>query len=814
MTPADTALQYIARRWSPIPIPHKCKAPVVAGWPDLRIGAHDAPRYFNGAAMNIGVILGASSGGLIDIDLDHPRAVELADEFLPPTGAVFGREGKPRSHRLYVVADGTSTRKWHAPDKAMVVELRGDGCQTVFPPSTHPNGELIEWAADSEPATVDRDTLEKAVDALARAVIAEIQPTAPIDPAPTPPRTTPPSPSHADAAERCRKYLAKLPDAVSGENGHTATFRAACEAFRFGLSDADAAAVATEYNARCRPPWSDAELRHKLESARARVLTDREFGMRLVDATTPKAAQRQTPTATPDPPMPWPAFPVDLLPDALRCFVVETAGAMGCDPSMVALPALAVVASAIGTVRAVELVETWIECAILWACVVARSGTMKSPAHKAALQPLIDAQSEAMQRYSVDCAEYEQATAWYEKSNAEWRKAKNAGDPPEKPEPPTCVRHVLADATIESIAPILLANPRGILVGRDELAAWLRSPNQYKSKGGSDVPAWLELSEAGTLIVDRKSGEPSTRMIFVRRAAASVCGTIQPGTLSAVLTPEYFESGFAARMLVAMPPPQVKRWTNRVPSAKAVGGYQQTICALLALEHVEGEHGPEPVRLPLASDARPLWKAWYNQHARRQADAGTDAHAAVLAKLERGAARFGLIFTLADDPVAVVVNADAIRRGCALADWFGREAIRVYAMFGESDEDHEQRTLAEWIGRRGGSVTVNELTHGLRQFRGRGDDARAALAELVDCGAGRWVSKTSPKGGRPAERFELVTPVTVTETPTIDPVSGGCGDGDTSDVYADADDIDPVGERVGTDDAEAMPDDGDEWGAI
>jgi hypothetical protein len=37
------------------------------------------------------VILGLASCGLADIDLDSPEAIELADLYLPVTGAVFGR---------------------------------------------------------------------------------------------------------------------------------------------------------------------------------------------------------------------------------------------------------------------------------------------------------------------------------------------------------------------------------------------------------------------------------------------------------------------------------------------------------------------------------------------------------------------------------------------------------------------------------------------------------------------------------------------------------------------------------------------------
>jgi len=66
----------------------------------------------------------------------------------------------------------------------------------------------------------------------------------------------------------CRAYLAKLPPAVSGAGGHPATFRAACECVRFGLSDGDALVLLREWNGtHCQPPWTEKELAHKLADA-------------------------------------------------------------------------------------------------------------------------------------------------------------------------------------------------------------------------------------------------------------------------------------------------------------------------------------------------------------------------------------------------------------------------------------------------------------------------------------------------------------------------------------------------------------------
>lgn len=171
MSALDLALDYIARGWAPVPIPHRTKRPTLKSWEALRITEADAPRYFNGAAQNVGIILGQPSGDLVDADLDCPEAVWLASSFLPPTEAVFGRDGKPKSHRLYKAALPKRLEFADPDDGEMLLELRTNGGQTVFPGSTHQCGEAIEWAEDGDPAEVDPSQLTAAAKRLAVACV-------------------------------------------------------------------------------------------------------------------------------------------------------------------------------------------------------------------------------------------------------------------------------------------------------------------------------------------------------------------------------------------------------------------------------------------------------------------------------------------------------------------------------------------------------------------------------------------------------------------------------------------------------------------
>jgi len=173
-TPLDIALEVIARGWNPVRVSRQTKKPMDSKWQERVFTAQTAPRYFNGAAINVGVQLGPLSHGLTDVDLDCPEAVAVASLLLPNTDATFGRLSKPRAHRLYVTDLAThidrAALQFHDVDGkkgkpgTMMLELRISGihqngankgkckgAQSVFPGSLHASGEEIEWADNGDP---------------------------------------------------------------------------------------------------------------------------------------------------------------------------------------------------------------------------------------------------------------------------------------------------------------------------------------------------------------------------------------------------------------------------------------------------------------------------------------------------------------------------------------------------------------------------------------------------------------------------------------------------------------------------------------
>jgi hypothetical protein len=161
-TIADAARDYDSRGWKPVPVSRKTKKPIGRSWQTQPFD----PAQFNGNAQNIAVQLGEVSGGLTDVDLDCEAAIGLAPEFLPTTNAMFGRRSRPCGHQLYITdLCRTETKAVYAFEH--IVELRigaqGKGATTVFPPSMHASGEMVEWICDGEPARVEGAELKRAV---------------------------------------------------------------------------------------------------------------------------------------------------------------------------------------------------------------------------------------------------------------------------------------------------------------------------------------------------------------------------------------------------------------------------------------------------------------------------------------------------------------------------------------------------------------------------------------------------------------------------------------------------------------------------
>ena len=156
-----TALTYIRQGYAPVPIPRGQKAPRLRGWQKLRLSESDVTQYFD-EEMNVGLLLGKPGAGLIDVDLDAPEAVQVADQFLPATGMVHGRAGKPSSHFWYRLGNPPPPTKFMDVDGTCLLEIRSTGQQTLTPPSIHPSGERLRWFDEGSPKKLKLQELVRA----------------------------------------------------------------------------------------------------------------------------------------------------------------------------------------------------------------------------------------------------------------------------------------------------------------------------------------------------------------------------------------------------------------------------------------------------------------------------------------------------------------------------------------------------------------------------------------------------------------------------------------------------------------------------
>jgi hypothetical protein len=509
-------------------------------------------------------------------------------------------------------------------------------------------------------------------------------------------------------------------------------------------------------------------------------------------------AAKQTPAADNGASVPPPArrvlapyqpFPVEALPVPLSIFVRQAAEALGCDPAYIALPVLAVAASLIGNSRTIKLKRTWEEPSVIWAAIVGYSGTLKTPGIKKAVSPVYRLQKRLKTQFKADWAAYLIAEQEYkEKKKAAEEAGEDPGDPPVKP---VEQRVICSDTTIEKLAEMLEDNPRGLLVARDELAGWIGSFSRYKGKAGaSDLPNWLELFNAGTLIVDRKMGQRTH--YFVEHAAASIVGGVQPGVLVRALTPEFLDAGLAARLLMVMPPRLPKRWSEAEVGEEVEKAYHACLDKLQALQmnNVKGEKVPH--MLCLSAEAKAAWVNFYNQWAQIQA-ASEGELAAAFSKLEAYGARFSLIHHVVervarDENDIVRVDHRSIEAGITLTRWFANEVRRIYTTLTETEEDRESRHLIEFIRSRGGKITARQLQRSNSRKYHTSTSAELALQTLESDGLGQWLPPiTTTRGGQPARYFELhpthdTTDTTSEEDDDLPPATADT----TPDISADA----------------------------
>lgn len=202
--------------------------------------------------------------------------------------------------------------------------------------------------------------------------------------------------------DRVISYLNRCPPAISGQGGHNTTMAVArAVVWEFGLGAAEGFEVlATHYNPRCQPPWSDAELWHKCQEADT-VAYGKPRGCLLAEDTQSYASTSTTPTiasgepgvlppaeahgtaeadiedvALPPPP-PWPVLTEAALTGLPGEIVQALAPCSEADPAALLLNLLVMYGSVIGRRAHVDVPGADLHFANLYAGVIGTSATAR-----------------------------------------------------------------------------------------------------------------------------------------------------------------------------------------------------------------------------------------------------------------------------------------------------------------------------------------------------------------------------------------------------------------------------------------------------
>ena len=449
-----------------------------------------------------------------------------------------------------------------------------------------------------------------------------------------------------------------------------------------------------------------------------------------------------------------PEFPLEAFPLLVRAFVEAVAVAVGCPVDLSAVAALVVAGAAIGAARCLRLKEGWTELPALFAVLVAAPGRAKSPALRTVMAPIYEEQerlyadfNEAARRYRAELGRY--------KAGRRRPRDDDAADGPDGPpeEPPPMHHLFVADTTVEALAAHLERNPKGVLLFRDEVSAWIDGMDMYRR--GNDKQAFT-MMWAGVPIKSDRKGQPAT--IVVANPFVAVLGGIQPELLGKLEAEGRREDGFIHRILFCYPAEQpFPGWTDAAIDEERQADWALLVSRLRSLRPARPEGGSDRPRiLDLDEGGRRAFAAFVDELA-AEVNAGElpERTVGVLAKLKAYAARFALIVRLmrwAADPEGEAgegpVSAEDVALAVRLVRYFRAHAEAVHRRLGRPEEDDGLDRFAAWLRRRRPEqCTPRDITRaGLP-----GVDSTATAERLLklaaEAGLGEWTDPSGRKRG-------------------------------------------------------------------
>jgi len=404
----------------------------------------------------------------------------------------------------------------------------------------------------------------------------------------------------------------------------------------------------------------------------------------------------------------------------------------------------------------------WAEPLVLWQALVGTPSSGKSPA-LAAVREQLGAIEDGLragdgERRNRHTAAAEQARM----RNEQWREACAAAIaegrvPPERAaeasfdEPFVPSQIVVADATLEALADVVSGNPRGVILWRDELAAWLANLGRY-ANGGSDRAHWLEAWAAAGITINRRS---RSQPLHLRRFPVSLVGSIQPDRIAEAL--QGGDDGMAARFLFA--------WPDAAPyrplGERSIARDDDALARLQVIANLAGS-AERPLHLPFDAPALERFDGFLaGLHARTQTVEGLEA--GWLGKGRGTVARLAAILTLlrwSEGPMQGAPQAIGVEALGAAAelwkDYFAAHARAVFNRAGRTDRDRHARRAVRWLQQnKVAEVTREELRRDALYQSLDSQETDRVVSRLVEANVLRLLPPRRGVPGRPARRWQV-----------------------------------------------------------
>jgi hypothetical protein len=408
-------------------------------------------------------------------------------------------------------------------------------------------------------------------------------------------------------------------------------------------------------------------------------------------------------------------FPIDALPNPAARLAEEAAGAIGCDPGMVAGPMLAVAGGLIGRSASLQMVANRFVSACILQATIAMPGDGKSASLGYATAPVRDIDRELANKFAADKRKYQERCKSDKTSAAD---------------PPVPLRVVVEDATMEAVFQVLAANERGLLMCLDELSTLIHGLNQYKGGRGNDCANLLKMWSGTPVVIDRvykDFGEPTR----IWNPHLCITGNLPPSVLADMVNPRGAD-GFLDRWLFVYPDRQPRpRSSQRRPvSSEAIEGWSALVRKLWG-RPPDASVGPlKPHVLHFSDQGKTEFDRLYDDHVDEvNATDFPDVLRGPWSKLEEYAGRLCLILVLlryAADldgslSLPTEVGPDLVRDAWRLIDYFKNHHRRVRTLLeGKGVGVHEgARLILNWIRNHpcNDVVPESELTRTYPRFR-------------------------------------------------------------------------------------------------